>query len=323
MRSLPLDGKGGDEVTAERNLVLVHTPRLQARSDFEAIQLKLAETAPDIEVFIVNNNAPNSVSRRQAARRPAVIFSPVPLREFKPLRGRIYAGRGFRKMEEVRRMAAAGLPVPETIMIEPETRLDPDTWGPFTVVKPNRGKQGSGVVLRRTRDVRWADPLSFPKGHPHHGVPLLAQRFVDTGTHLTHCRVLAVFDRAVYSTRTRRNDACAPRDPNGTEPLDEPIAANTGERSLSLNYEPDILELGASVWRAFPDVPVLGADIIREAATGKLYVLEVNAGGLTWHLSSDYGMEWQRRRGLDYASQFGAIDIISAVLVEKTRRDAV
>ena len=53
----------------ERNLVLVQTPNLQARSDFETVKAKLADWAPDIEVFIVNNDARQSVTRRQAAGR--------------------------------------------------------------------------------------------------------------------------------------------------------------------------------------------------------------------------------------------------------------
>ena len=77
----------------DRNLVLVHTPRLQARSDFETIRLKLTERAPDIEVIIVENGQRHSVTRRQASRRPTLVFSPVALREFRPLRGKIYAGR--------------------------------------------------------------------------------------------------------------------------------------------------------------------------------------------------------------------------------------
>jgi hypothetical protein len=303
--------------------VLVHTANLQARSDFETIKEKLAERAPDIEVFIVNNRLPNSVTRRQAAARASLIFSPVWLMSFRPVRGKVYAGQRHTKMEEYEKLVAAGIPVPQAVMIGPETRLDPATWGPFTVIKPNVGMQGKGVRLVRTREVRWVDPRSLPRDDPRYGVPLLAQRFVDSGAHTTHNRVLTVLGRPVYSTHQKQDD---PRpfdlDPNSDVPLDESIATNSGKRTITPNYNEEVIAFGATAWRAFPGVPVLGIDVIREEATGKLYVLEVNSGGLTWHISSNYGMALQRKYGLDYMNQFGALDIIADALIDVTRREA-
>ena len=315
----------------ERNLVLVQTPNLQARSDFETVKAKLADRAPDIEVFIVNNDARQSVTRRQAAERPTLVFSPVALRQFAPLRGKVYAGRQHTKMEEIRKMVAAGVQVPEAVMIEPETQLDPATWGPFTVVKPNIGKQGRGVRLMRTGDVRWVDPVSLPKGNPHHGVPLLAQKFVDTGAHATSYRVLTVFGRPVYSavsrsTNARRLGIDQLAAGQSEEPiasnLDEPVASNNSARGFELDFQADIIACAGEAVRAFPDVPVLGIDVIRELATGRLWVLEVNASGLTWHISSNYGIGLQRKYGVDLNSQFGALDIIADALVDVTRREA-
>jgi hypothetical protein len=219
--------EGRSVAGCERNLVLVQTPNLQARSDFETVKAKLADRAPDIEVFIVHNDARQSVTRRQAAGRPTLIFSPVALKQFAPLRGKVYAGRQHTKMEEIRKMVAAGIQVPEAVMIGPETRLDPATWGPYTVVKPNIGKQGRGVRLMRTGDVRWVDPVSLPKGNSHHGVPLLAQKFVDTGAHATSYRVLTVFGRPVYSAVSRSTNARRLGiDQLATEQSEEPIASN-------------------------------------------------------------------------------------------------
>ncbi|MEJ0097935.1 MAG: hypothetical protein WDM84_08460 [Bauldia sp.] len=314
----------------ERNLVLVHTPNFQARSDFETISAKLAERAPDIETFIVSNLARHSVTRRDAAGRPTMIFSPVALRQFKPVRGSIFAGRSHSKMEEIRRLGEGGLRVPESVMIEPQTQLDPATWGELTVVKPNRGMQGAGVMLRRTRDVRWADPNSWPKDDPRHGVPLVAQKFIDTGAHPTSYRVLAIFGRPLYSAvsrsmqpRSRSLDLAGEPDGPVASNLEEPIASNVGVRGFELNFEADVIAYGASAASAFPEVPVLGVDVIREEATGHLWILEVNAGGLTWHISSNYGMVLQRKYGIDLAAQFGALDVAADALIEVTRREAV
>lgn len=306
----------------ERNLVLVHTPTLQARSDFESIKAKLAERAPDIEVFIADNRARNSVTRKQAARRPSLIFSPVALRDFRPLRGKIYAGRAMTKMEEYRRLADAGLPVPQTLMLQPDTHLDPSTWGPFTVLKPNVGRQGNGVRLVRTRDVVWRDPFSWPRGDPRFGRQMLAQKFVDTGPSLAYHRVHTVFGRITYSVTVASDAARAKRDPFGSDPLDEPVAANSGQRRLELNDREDLLAVARQIAAGLPDMPTLGIDLIEEDATGQIFVLEVNPSGLTWHFSSDYGIQRQRAYNHDWAAQFGALDIIADALIEVTRREA-
>jgi hypothetical protein len=80
-------------------------------------------------------------------------------------------------------------------------------------------------------------------------------------------------------------------------------------------------------------IPMLAVDVIREAATGKLYVLECNPGGNTWHFSSSIGEklrlgfgdaktngnekanEIARRMFID---QFGAFDIVAQQLIAKT-----
>ncbi len=310
-------------MAAERNLVLVQTPHLQSREEFEAIAAKVRTLAPDIEPYVVNNTIPNSVSRRRMASRPTLVFSPIALRNFRPVRGKVYAGHNYRKMGEVDRLVAAGIPVPEGVMLTPETRLDPATWGPFTVLKPSAGMGGDGVRLVRTRDVRWTDPRALPPDDPCYGIPLIAQRFIDTGEHTTCHKVTVFFGRVIWSTTSR---LIAPRtitlDPDGAEPIEYPIAANHGERTITLNYERDVLEFGATTAAVFPDVPVLGVDVIRDCHDGRLYILEVNSGGRTWHTSSNLGIKLQHDRRINFVTQFGAHDIIAAALVEKTRKEA-
>ncbi len=308
--------------TPQRNLVLVHTPTLQARSDFETIKAKLAERAPDIEVFVADNQARNSVTRKQAARRPSLIFSPIALRDFRPLRGKVYAGRALTKMEEYRRLTEAGQPVPETVMLGPDTRLDPQSWGPFTVLKPNVGRQGAGVRLVRTRDVVWRDPFSWPRNDPRFGCQMLAQKFVDTGAPITSHRVHTVFGRIVYSVSSVNDGPVVEYDPAGGERLDVPVAANHGERHLEMNFREDIFATAREAAAASPDLASLGLDLIQEKSTGRLYVIEMNSRGITWHISSNYGMDMQRKHGVDFAAQFGALDVIADALIDVTRREA-
>jgi len=93
-------------MTAERNLVLVHTPGYQAVEDFQSIGRAVQELAPDIEVFVASNSISSSVTRRQAGRRPSLIFSPGKLLSFSPLRGKVYAGSPIPKLEQIERFQA-------------------------------------------------------------------------------------------------------------------------------------------------------------------------------------------------------------------------
>jgi hypothetical protein len=309
--------------TAERNLILVQREGSQDIADFVRIRGIIAERAPDIEVFIANAESRCSVTRRHAANRPTLVFSPTPLFVFKPARGKIYCGHMMTKIEEYRRFKAAGLPVPEAVMLEPSTKLDPVTWGPFTILKPIWASGGRGVTLERTRDVQWVDPISWPKDNPRHGVQLLAQKFIDTGPYSTKYRVLGMFGRVLYCERQPSLKSGPVLDPNGTGPIDGIIASDAVQRANELNYEADVLAFAPSAAKAFPEVPVLAIDLIREVKTNKLYILEVNPGGNAWHLSSPIGKRVQARLKIDRYKQFDALTLAADALIEKTRTEAV
>jgi hypothetical protein len=77
-----------------------------------------------------------------------------------------------------------------------------------------------------------------------------------------------------------------------------------------------------------PAIPLQGVDIIREAATGRLFVLEINAGGNTWHFSSKRMEERRKSHPETYLTreeriaQFGAWDVAARVLIERARQQA-
>ena len=108
-------------MTVTRHLILVHTPGYQDLADFQEIARTIHDLAADIEVFIASNEISNSVTRRRAATRPTLIFSPGNLLEFRPLRGKIYAGSPIPKLEQIARFKAARLPVPASVEITIDT----------------------------------------------------------------------------------------------------------------------------------------------------------------------------------------------------------
>jgi hypothetical protein len=162
-----------------RNLVLVHTKGWQDVADFQTIKAHVEEMAPDIEVFIVSNDIRSSVTRRRAAKRPTLVFSPLMLVAFKPDRGKVYAGQPMSKLTEMRRLADAGMPVPQFEEIRPETILSTDVYGPYVVVKPTYklASWGQGVELRHTAHVRYRPPSEYPADHPGRRGPMVAQKF--------------------------------------------------------------------------------------------------------------------------------------------------
>jgi hypothetical protein len=153
---------------------------------------------------------------------------------------------------------------------------------------------------------------------------MYAQRFVDTGANAHSYRVMTVYGRPVYCSHSILLTPRPPLDPDGDEPIDLSIAANAdGWRRVEQAYDSEVITAAVGAQRAFPDVPVLGVDLVRDVGSGAIYILEVNPSGYTWHISSNYSKKVQREHGLDYMGQFGALDIIADALIDATRREAV
>jgi glutathione synthase/RimK-type ligase-like ATP-grasp enzyme len=305
------------------NLIICHVPGLQSRSDFETIRRNMVVRAPDINVLLISLGerlAPNFW--HVAAQRPSLIFSPQEI-PFPPgrARGAQLISKALNKHEELQVLERAGAPVPETVVIGPETRLDEASWGPFTVIKPVRGKQGFGVKLMRTKDVRWTDTSLLPQDHPRHGKVLLAQRHINTGPQLKSYRVMTVLGRPVYSALSTAVEAQP--DPTLSTALEMDVAANNVQRRVTLNYDEEIIDLARSIHSKLPHLPSMGIDIIREHGSGRLFALEYNSRGGFWHISSNFGQNQQRTHGIDYMKQFGALDTITDALIEATRKRAI
>ena len=89
---------------------------------------------------------------------------------------------------------------------------------------------------------------------------------------------------------------------------------------------PDVLEVARTAHAAMPEIPLKGCDIMREAGSGRFYVLEVNPGGNTWHFSSRFLADIRRKNGVAFEQerrrQFDAMRTAARVLVEKTLSEA-
>lgn len=305
------------------NLIILHVPGLQSRSDFETVQRNMVVRAPDIEVRIVSYGVRLPPDYwLVAAQRPSLIFSPQAL-PIPPgrVRGAQIISVRLNKLEELQTMQRAGAPVPETVVVEPGTELDEAKWGPFTVVKPIRGLKGYGVSLMRTKDVRWTDTKLLPAEDPRHDQVLLAQRYIDTGPYLKSYRVMTVLGRPIYSALSTAVEKRPDHHLSDAPKMD--VAANNVERQVTLNYDREIIDLAQSIHTKLPHLPSMGIDIVREHDTGRLFALEYNSPGGFWHISSNFGLGQQAKYGLDYKKQFNALDTITDALIEATRKRAI
>jgi hypothetical protein len=100
------------------------------------------------------------------------------------------------------------------------------------------------------------------------------------------------------------------------------IVASHKGCSFELCYDAEIIGLAERAAAAFPHIPLLGVDLVREEPSGKGYVLEVNPGGQVWSFSTPTGRGIQERGDFHLESQFDGLRKMAAILVEQARRHA-
>jgi hypothetical protein len=315
----------------KRYRLVLMVPRLVNlhRRDLVALAEGIRRRAPDIDVVVTTRHRVDQWRLLPQAFCPtlSVVFGSLARRSY--LSGEILDCPEFDKHAELARLDAPGIPVPRWQVIGPGTQLDPDEWGPYVVVKPGLGWQGIDVRIRKTARVRYEPPASSAPGRAVPRGPRIAQRFVYTGPWAVSYRVCTFLGRAQYCLRVEQSHAKRPLRERWSFAAAAggggiQIIAASKTSSYALVVEPDLIALAERAHQlAFPDYPVLGFDLVRDAETGEPWVLEANSGGSVWHLSSKVGTSLQRRHGFDLYAQLGALDRAAEALIEVTRRRAI
>jgi glutathione synthase/RimK-type ligase-like ATP-grasp enzyme len=223
--------------------------------------------------------------------------------------------------------------VPLTAVLTPDLKLDPANWGEFVIVKPtdlSTSSRGHGFMLMRTARVRYIAPRDYPAGHPGRNGPMMVQQYVNDDGHVGVVRVLTLFGEPLYAVKNRSIERIV--DPNAPDEVIEalPVAHQSlteATRVRTLAATPEELTLARAAHNAMPEIPLKGIDILRDGKTGRLYVIELNCRGNTWHFSSAFeagnrarnGEEFERRR----RSQFDALRTTARVLVARTNAEAL
>jgi hypothetical protein len=304
------------------NLALFYNPKDMTVADITAIGERLD---PGIRFRAYSTAHSHLLTPLKLLTRPSVTielshpwrFHPLNAKRLRQLRkGKIYTNRVTRE---------AGLPVPKFEVITRETVLDPAVWGPYVVVKPDLGGRGAYVLIHRTGRVRYKEPSTLSRDHPGRKGAMMAEQFIYTGPWPVSHRVLTLFGEPMLSIRYE-----APHDMPPL-PSSADFKSSGGGRSIvatrhgcaiSLYRDEEMLEIARRVHAVFPEVPLLGQDLVRDATTGKIYVLEINPNGQTWMFTNRTGREMQAQFQLDFYQQFDALNTTARVFSEVARRYA-
>src|SRR5262249_7936685 len=147
----------------------------------------------------------------------------------------------------------------------------------------------------------------------------IAQQFIYTGPWPISYRVTTLFGQALFSLKVEashdRPQLAGADGFRATSGLS--IVSNSERCTFCYQNDSEVIRCAEEAHRAFPTIPLLGIDIVRDAATGKLYAMEVNSGGYVWHFTSRMGLGVQKQFGLNFESQFNGRRKAAQILASK------
>jgi len=291
------------------NLILVPESSICDIADFHVIADKIRMSAPDIRVQVIRR-------RHLWWRQLLFVFSPsfyvafYEARRFKPIRGLCLHGEAMGKSEQYLRMQKSGIDVIPWQKIARGEQYSSAFWGNAVIVKPDRGREGRGVHLSKPEDIDFERTVAD-------GQIRLIQKFIESGDSPSYFRALSLFGEILYLRKT--TNTASQIGSISDDDLPNPVA-NAAHGRAELVYDAEVIAFARKVAEsAFPEIPLLGLDIIRERETGRLFCLEVNPYGSTWHFSTPTGLALQQRENFNYSSQFDAFTVAADVLIKKSR----
>lgn len=309
-------------IEPKRNLLILHQPEFQAFSDWETVARKVQQRAPDIDVRILDSSLMGRVARRWQQSRPSLVFSTVGRGNYRPASGTVVLSPKIPEDDQFPRLTAAGISIPRTMRLIPGMALRPDVWGDYLILKPMAEKRGSDLRLVRTQELGPRYLALTRNGQDR----MLVKRYihsVDRGGYPIEFRVTTLFGKVLYAFRARTLEK--------RSSIEEFIDSNRSihssdspgvKRDHELTFDEDVLQLARDAAAVFPACACLGIDILRDSASGKLFVIELNAGGAAWHFSSRHTKNFDPRFRRSLYTQFNALDVIADLLIEKTRAEA-
>lgn len=283
-----------------RILNLVTSPAVNTEADFRELAGWIEERDPALLVRVVPDEAGAGYDDPDL---PTLSVSPGPAGRFRPRRGSLLQGQYLPKSAEYRALEALGVPVPRWARLLPGKRPDLSQLGDYIVTKPDFGARGADVRVERSALATWAPPrteLARKLGGPFN--PRLAQELIYTGRWPISHRVTTLFGTALFAITIEASNARRPLPDRASFHGQSIVSSGRGCR-FSLCSDADIVQLAERAHAAFPQIPLLGVDILRDAENSRLFVVELNTLGCSWHFSSPSGRRFQAEFELDLSAQ--------------------
>jgi hypothetical protein len=299
-------------------LLLLANRGVNQEGDFAKVARFAREYAPEIRAT-VRLDQRHRWKKYLWATRPTMVFSAVPVQHFVPARGAVYQGNSLAKSEEYAALDRANVAYPRfRLLTESNPQPDLSDLGQYVVLKPDRGGRGAMVKIVRSTRARWEPAETRIAGESE---SLLAQEFIYTGPWPISYRVTTLFGQVLWSLKVQadRNRPPLPGPQAFRQCPGVTVVSNSKRCVMSLNDDEEIIRFAERAHAALPQIPLLGVDVIRDANTGKLYVVELNSSGWVWHFSSPLGLRAQKEFGFNLESQFNGLRKAARILAETAR----
>jgi hypothetical protein len=324
---------------AKYSLVLIHRgPEYDA--DFDEIKQEIERITHDISVFVTDISGRRRIPT-ETWTRPTLVVALNQFFRHQILRGKVLHSKPVPKLTQQAVLRRNNIATPPAEPFKFGMMLDPIIYGEFVVLKTmdlSDTSRADRVYLFRRRRVSGMKADQLPPNHPVRVTPnlFMVQKYIHTGPQAKFLRVLSFLRQPLLCYEISARHALPELSGSDAEVEAAPVAIPYSERVRLLADQPEVTKLALQAHAAFPDIPMLGLDIIRDVNTGQLFVLEINAGGNTWHFSSDIG-KGLRIELADYGSsgegasqrgrsaminQFGAFKVAAKALVEATQAQA-
>ena len=299
-------------------LLVLHTDENQ--------HLVLPDVAKELNVLGVRSRTlwdveANLKHRLWTLGQTTAVVSFLGLKKFKPGWATLWQQEQLTKIGEYEILCRAGIPTPKTKPLYQDSEPDLSDFDEYVVVKPARGGCGAFARIMRRGKARWR-PLEVDCIGSGVNDALIVQEYIHTGPWPTSYRVATVFGEPIYALRIMADRKRRPME-YVKERVDahmfagHSIVASSKGCTMDAHVPDDVIDFARRVHLAFPTIPLLGTDIVREENTGTLYALEVNANGWTFHLANKLKEEIQRDFGVDLYSQFGGPKAIARGILNR------
>ena len=309
-------------MTYKKGLILVF--RLESLDDFRNIARRVYKLDPSIQVVgFADRIDPKGIPPGFFNLPHLVIYLCNPPPDDYAHSSPKLAVRAMGKIEEYEHFKMHSIPCLPIERFEWGMTLDPKVYSDWVVLKPaNIQSTGKDVNMVPTKVISELKLSDFPEDHLIHQDSYLVQKLLKTGENPNTYRA-TVFMGAILSSGFARMIYPYPAESSGLSTLLSTTVATNFLSHRTRHFVKDIEanNLALKVAEAFPNNPLLAIDILRDEDTNKLYVLETNRGGNTWHFSSAISRNYP---GYDDAArkaailQYNAWDRAAEALVKKT-----